>query len=48
VSFSRGDLVEQAKAPLIDEVSGEVGFGPRWLDLGSGVVTEGRKVAGEG
>ena len=36
-------------ANLIGEVSGEVGFGPRRLDLGTGaVVTEGRKVAGDG
>ncbi len=36
-------------ATLIDEISGDVGFGPRWLDVGTGaVVTEGRKVAGAG
>ena len=30
------------------EVSSDVGFGPRWLDLGSGaVVAEGRKVGGD-
>ena len=46
-------FAEDAGAPSeeanrLDEVSSEVGFGPRWLDLDSGaVVAEGRKVAGD-
>jgi hypothetical protein len=47
-------FAEDAGAPTEEanrlvEISGEVGYGPRWLDLGSGQVTGGgRRVAGGG
>jgi hypothetical protein len=45
--FADGGPTEEGRR--LEEVSGEVGYGPRWLDLDAGhVVAGGRNVTGGG
>jgi hypothetical protein len=47
--FAEGAGAPSEAANRLVEVSSNVGYGPRWLDLGSGdVIAEGRKFDGVG